>query len=305
MAYQRVAKPNPRRMLVLLSWLNSAGPTTLGDLAARFQCSEAEVLADLDKAMMTGLPPFTDDCLVTYFRDEDTDLIEVSTPPEFGLPLRLTEYEAFSLIAAARAFNAGAAFDDPVLSSAAKKIERHLGVEGQVVVNDGRPAHLPAVVDAKLNGRRVQITYLRSGDGQVERLIDPHEVIAADGRWYTVATDVAADTVKRYRVDRILAVEDAGPADDADVDVPVSSFVPDENSTEVRVRFPVSERWVVQRYPATDVTEDDEFMEATLMVGDRTWLARLVLRAHAVVTSPGSWADASSDLIEEIAAVYR
>ena len=291
-------------MLVLLSWLNSAGPTRLRDLAERFQCTEAQVLADLDKAMMTGLPPFTDDCLVSYTHDEESDLIEVSTPPEFALPLRLTEYEAFSLIAAARAFNAGSAFDDPVLASAAQKIETHLGVEGRVIVNDDRPEFLPAVVDAKLQRRQVRITYLRAGDGQVERLVEPHEVFAADGRWYMVAGDVAAGAEKRYRVDRILALEDVGEAENDVVDVPVAPFVPDENTTDVRLRFPAQERWVVQRYPATDIIEDGNFMEATLLVGDRTWLARLALRANATVVSPDDWVDAPLEFAEKIAAVY-
>lgn len=305
MGRRRKPRANPRRMIVLLAYLNSAGPTPVDELARRFSCQREHILADLETSSLVGLPPYTADCLVEFFYDEDSGLVSVDTPPEFKESLPFSEYEAFALIAAARTFASTVAHDDPVLASAVTKTERHLGVEGRVVVNVPRPVHLGAVTDATAKRHALKVRYRHPQHGPVDRHVEPTEVFLADGRWYVAGADEHG-TVKRFRVDRILDVTDLGAVDTPPPEVAVSAFVPGPDALQVRVRLPGTERWAVQRYPASDVLErDDGSIDATFTAADPVWLATLVLRTRAVVLSPTNAKDLVVEHAEAIVALYE
>src|SRR5437588_603219 len=64
--------------------------------------------------------------------------------------------------------------------------------------------HLPALQEAIWQDRKVHLTYQRSDDSIVERLVAPLGLVAKRSTWYLVA--VAEDDVRTYRVSRVLAI---------------------------------------------------------------------------------------------------
>ena len=85
------------RLLVVLPWLMERGAASVAETAARFAVSENDLVRDLELVAMCGLPPYVDE-LIDLWIDEGT--INVGVPRLFLRPLRLTEEEAFELLAA-------------------------------------------------------------------------------------------------------------------------------------------------------------------------------------------------------------
>ncbi|MCT9079183.1 helix-turn-helix transcriptional regulator, partial [Streptomyces fulvoviolaceus] len=70
------------------------------------------------------------------------------------------------------------------------------------------PELLPAVADAVWDDRRVVARY-RSGDGEVERELEPYGLVLKAGVWYLCARVAEQGAYRVYRIDRFTAV-DAG-----------------------------------------------------------------------------------------------
>ena len=97
----RSAENRLRRLLVVLPWLMERGAASVAETAQRFDISESDLVRDLELASMCGLPPYVDE-LIDLFIDDDGTIV-VGVPRLFLRPLRLTEEEAFELLAAGRA----------------------------------------------------------------------------------------------------------------------------------------------------------------------------------------------------------
>jgi predicted DNA-binding transcriptional regulator YafY len=69
-----------------------------------------------------------------------------------------------------------------------------------------RPAHLPAVTDAVLNGHRIRIRY-SSWERESTKTLEPYGLVLKGGRWYLVAaSNRQTRSPNTYRVDQIVAV---------------------------------------------------------------------------------------------------
>ncbi|MGL5816522.1 MAG: helix-turn-helix transcriptional regulator [Phycicoccus sp.] len=69
------------------------------------------------------------------------------------------------------------------------------------------PGHASALVDAIAARRRVVLDY-RSQAGVEQRVeVEPWALVIRYGRWYLLCRSLHADSVRTYRVDRVLAVE--------------------------------------------------------------------------------------------------
>ena len=97
---QRPATERLRRLLIILPWLMERGEVSVDEAAERFSVGVDDLIRDLELVSMCGLPPYVDE-MIDVFIDEG--MIFVGIPRLFTRPLRLSEVEAFELLAAGRA----------------------------------------------------------------------------------------------------------------------------------------------------------------------------------------------------------
>ena len=99
----RPAHERLKRLLVMLPWLMQREEVPVSEMAAHFSLTEAELIADLERASMCGLPPSVDEMIDVYI---DEGMVYAGVPRLFTRPLRLTAPEGFGLLAAGRSAQA-------------------------------------------------------------------------------------------------------------------------------------------------------------------------------------------------------
>jgi proteasome accessory factor C len=314
---QRGAEERLNRLLVMLPWLMERGEVPLAEVAARFEMTEDEVVAELELVAMCGLPPFVDE-LVDVFVDEGS--VFVGVPRLFTRPLRLNATEAFDLLAAGRAAMALPGADrEGALARGLEKLARAVGPAGDV--QDGEvdaveielapPPELHDLADAITANEVLRVRYRSAARDEVtERSLTPYRLSADRGNWYVTAHDDRSGEVRSFRVDRIEQYERTGapgPAPPAELPPPDRWF-DDGDVVRITLRLAPAARWVVERYPVDDVREaGDGWSTVLLPVANERWLARLLLRLgpHAEVVEPRDAAAAGRAAAERVLERYR
>lgn len=259
------------------------------EAAALFELSERELLDDLDRLFLSGLPPYGPGDLIDV--EIQDGRIWIRMADYFARPLRLTRSEALALYlrGTALAGTPGLAVA-PALASALDKLAEGLGPETL--------GGLPERVDAAGGGREVeQLGLLRQAAADHERLrieyyaastaeitvrdIDPEGVFFDLGNWYVVGWDHRSDSERLFRVDRIRSVDGTGarfePRGLPGAGRPL--YTPSRDDVEVRLRLAPEARWVAEYYETTEQVElEDGRLEVALPAGRLEWLERLLLR---------------------------
>ena len=289
------------RLLAVLTWLARVERAPVAELAERFGMTAEDLLADLELAACCGLPPYTPDQLMEILVDEHEVVARLG--PELAKPRRLTAAEGFALAASARAILATPGADpDGALASALAKLEAALGADGRLRIDFPEPTHLPAVRDALTAGRQLHVRYFSvSSDEETERVVDPVGLQVIDGEWYLDAWCHRAGGMRRFRVDRIQALEETGRPVEHGGDAPpdeqasaTTAFVPGADATEVRVAVDPEGLWVVEAVPDLGAAPlPDGRTEVRLAVASDVWFERLLLRLgpHAEVLGPPELVD--------------
>ena len=159
------------RLLVILPWLMERGAASVAETATRFAVSESDLVRDLELVAMCGLPPYVDE-LIDLFIDEGT--INVGVPRLFLRPLRLTEEEAFELLAAGRAaMQLPGADPEGALNRGLRKLAVGLGEDDTgVLVISANPAEVTELTEAAREGREVSVVYRsRTREEATERVL--------------------------------------------------------------------------------------------------------------------------------------
>ena len=297
-----------RRLLIMLPWLMARRRVSVAEMAEHFQVSESELVKDLERASMCGLPPFVDEMIDLYI---DEGMIEVGIPRLFTRPFRLTAPEGFGLLASARAaMELPGADPHGPLGRAIGKLSAVLGEDG-VVVDQAPPEFVGALMDAAQHAERVEIVYWSpSRDGAFTRRITPRAVFTDRGWWYVLADDHASDEERTFRVDRIETLRATGALDQPrPVAVPaVPAWFADSDLPVVKLRLRAAEQWLVERYPIEHVHADGEgWVEVTLRVTSEAWLASLLLAlgTRAELVEPSAWSGLRERAAAALAARYR
>lgn len=282
----RPAQDRLRRLLVMLPWIMERGTVPVAEVAERFQLTEAEVVADLERVAMCGVPPYGPDDLVDLFVDEG--MVFAGPARFFSRPLRLTAPEGFALLTAARAAQQlPGAEPGGALARALDKLAAAIGGDA-VMVDLSRPAALDEVSEAVETGRQLRIQYWSAASDEAsERTVDPVAVFTDRGHWYLVADDHRSGEQRTFRVDRIVEVAPTGEVRASDAGrpgVPVDSapawFAEADDLPRVTLRVAPAATWIVERYPVDSVTElPDGAIEVVVPITSERWLARLLLRA--------------------------
>ena len=294
------------RLLAVLTWLARQGRAPVSELAQRFGMSADDLVADLELAACCGLPPYTPDQLMEILVDEHE--VVATLGPELARPRRLTAAEGFALLASARAILATPGSDDDgALASAAAKLEAVLGGSGRLRIDLGDAPHLAEVRRAVNEGRQLAVRYYSaSSDEESERIIDPWQVLHVDGTWYLDAWCHRAGDLRRFRVDRMVAIrrtgkplahgpDDGRPAGPTNATGDPVSYVPGPAATMVRLAVGEAAMWIVEALPTLGTAPmDDGRTEVRLAVASTVWFERLLLRlgTDADVLDPPELVDA-------------
>ncbi len=307
---QRPATERLRRLLIILPWLMEQGEVPVEEAAQRFSVGVDDLIRDLELVSMCGLPPYVDE-MIDVFIDEG--MIFVGVPRLFTRPLRLSEVEAFELLAAGRAaMQLPGADPDGALARGLRKIAIGLGEDdtGVLVVNPTPPI-VQELTDAVENGQRVEIRYQSSASAEPTlRPIEPFVVFSSQGNWYAHAHDVGSDSLRTFRIDRIESLSILGNAENVappSLPEPGSWFV-DADIERVTLRIGPRGRWVYERYPVDEVSLPDAegWVTVRLAVTSQQWLARLLLRLgdSVVVVEPVSMQSVRSTAAADVLRRY-
>lgn len=313
----RGANARLRGLLVMLPWLMEREETPVAEAAARFQLTEREVVADLERVAMCGLPPYGPGDLIDLYIEDG--VIHIGQRQFLTRPLRLSAPEGFALLVAGRA-----AMQLPggelaaSLGSALDKLAAALG-DGSIEVDLAAPPFTAEITAAAESGNAVTITYRSSSSEELtERLIHPQHVFADRGHWYVGAYDTTRNDRRTFRIDRIERVEAAGlrflrSSDPASVP---DWFTDAGDLQRVTLRLEPSARWVAERYPVESIVPDsasvvggemEEPVTVTMAVTSERWLERVLLRAGhgATVVAPERWRMLGRSAAETVLQRYR
>ena len=308
MSGRPVAEHEVERILALVPWLAANPGVAKHEIAARFGITEEQLEQDLLLVLMIGVPPYSPNEYIDV--DDDGETVTIRLGDYFRRPLRLTPSEGLALLAAGRTLLAVPGSDGAgPLATALDKLARTLG-RPAVAVQVPRPRVLQSVRDAVAAHERLEIEYWSAGrDDTTRRRVDPVVVFYAGGEWYLSAWCHSAHDDRLFRVDRIRALSATGerfepPAEGADTP---GVYNPRPEDPRVTLDLPASARWIVERYPAEEVTEGDGRLRVTLAVSETAWLERLLLRAgpDARVVGPPAFAGTSAAAAARVLNRYR
>ena len=278
-----------RRLLVIVPYLVRHPGTEIAELGRLFDVDEAELLEDLGRLFLSGLPPYGPGDLIGV--DIEDGRVWIDMADYFSKPLRLTRPEALALYLRGTELAAAPGIEQaPALSSAVEKLGDALGpgtlgeLAGPVeAAAGGRPAQALDVIRAAAeSNERLRIAYYAQSTAETtEREIDPEAVFLAIGHWYVVAWDHRSGEERLFRADRIRSAEPTGerfePRGLEGAGRPL--YTPSERDVDVRLRLGPDARWIAEYYATADVHElDDGRLEVTLPAARFEWIARVILR---------------------------
>ncbi|MDN5852045.1 MAG: WYL domain-containing protein [Actinomycetia bacterium] len=316
------ARDQVTRMLALVPYLRSHEGIPVDQVATDFGVTTSQIIKDLNVLWFCGLP----DAVTGEMIDVDMDALEsdgvvyIDNAEFLPRPLRLTKYEALSLIVALRTLRASAGESErEAIESALAKLESAAGDGAataqtvEVHVEDIAPDVKAVVSEALAAGKRLHLAYLvPSRDEQTERDVDPLRLLTGDGMPYLEAWCYRADDVRLFRLDRVTAITVLDEAverhDVAHRDLSEGLFRPDPDSPYAVLDLHPAAHWIAEYYPNDSIEErPDGVLRVRMRVGDLAWLRRLVLRqgGAAIAVEPESLGSDVSAHAREALAAYR
>ena len=272
-----------RRLLALVPWVASQDGPTIEEVCARFDCTERELLADLDLLFVCGVHPFTPDTLIEV--DVTDGRVWIRYADWFARPLRLTPAEGLALVAAGSALLSEPGTDpEGPLARGLAKLAAVLGVDPdeavEIELGDAPAEVLATMREAAAARRRVEVDYYSYGkDRWSRRRIDPYRVFSQAGQWYVPAYSHDAGGERLFRVDRMRDPVVLDETFEPPAEEPTSAvYHPRPDDPVVTLALSPESRWVVEQYPMESVDERADALVVTLRVSEQAWLERLLLR---------------------------
>lgn len=224
-------KSRIRRILNMIPYVRQHQGVPIEELARYCGTTPTEVLADLDRILLCGVPPYLPDDYIGVYVDGGR--VEIRFADHFRRPVRFTPVEALALLMAIESLPEGGSEDDlEAKRSLTQKIRALLSgtvgrgawrpdaVAGRIASLSGsgpspgiRPAKrlyreaLAALEPAVAGGYAVEIEYYsKSRDQTTPRVVHPYGLVDKNGDLYLVALCQTAKEKRSFRVDRIRAV---------------------------------------------------------------------------------------------------
>ncbi|MDQ6525963.1 WYL domain-containing protein [Nocardioides sp. LHD-245] len=327
------ARDQVARLLTLVPFLHHRDGVRLEEAATLLGTTPQQVVQDLKVLFMCGLPGGLPDDLIDV--DLDAIVTEAGSPVTEGVirienadylarPLRLSATEASAMIVALRMLRdtASAGATPELVDRVLAKLEAAAGAPRVEITPSPRDAQqvvvaqLTALADEAVASRRqLRLLYfVPSRDEESERIVDPYGVVAHGVFSYLDAHCHRAGGDRLFRLDRITKAELLPSAPTTTPRAPrdlsdglfTDDAVPD--ATVVTLRLDPQARWATDYYPVREVRPAaDGSAEVDLVVVDRRWLTRLLLRLapHATVVRPAEFTDTFTARARETLSLYR
>lgn len=305
------------RLLAMVPYLVSRQGIPLADAARQFGITEQQLVKDLELLFVCGTPGHLPDDLIEA--EWDSGHVYLGNAETIARPLRLGVDEALALLVGLRALaDVPGLHDRDALDRTQAKLEAAAGdaaaasrlVEVRV---EGEEQSLSTARAALREGRRLHLRYVvASRDEVTERDVDPMRVLLADGRWYLEAWCRRVESVRLFRLDRVVEAtlldEPAQlPAAAVERDLDDGLFRPSPEDALVTVELDPPARWVAEYYPVEAVQElPGSGLLIQLRAADTRWLVRLVLSlaGAARITEPAGLAEQVSSTARAALAHY-
>jgi proteasome accessory factor C len=304
------------RLLALVPYLLARPGATVEEVAREFGISEARLIDDLQLLFVCGLPGHLPDDLIEA--DFAGGVIHVGNADTIARPLRLGADEALALLVGLRALaDIPGLQDRDALDRTIAKLERAAGdaaslARSVAVAVETESSVLADVRAALERGRRVHLSYYVPGrDETTERDVDPLRLLLVDGRAYLEGWCHRAESVRLFRLDRVIALEvldtpAEAPPEAETRDLDDGLFLPSPDDTVVTLDLAPAGRWVADYYPCERVVErPGGGLQVTLRTPDTRWVQRLALRlggAGRVVEPAGLAAAVRAEATRALAA---
>lgn len=284
-------------LLMLVPWVMAHPDATVDEVCDQFKISRGDLVADLELLFICGLPPFGPGDLIEAWIDGDH--VHIAAADYLSRPMRLTRWEAVTLLVMGRAI---ASLPDLAeadsLHRALAKLEGALTPEEAAAAADltarvavelegtGAEPLLADLRDAIAGKRRVRITYYSFGRDEIgDRTVDPYVVFSTLGNWYLLAADDVSGEDRVFRVDRIKEMAPTGETfehpEGFDPERAAQSglFVPSPRDIEVTIDLGPGAGWVREVTPHDRAEPlSDGRTRLVLRTPHLEWLERLVLR---------------------------
>jgi proteasome accessory factor C len=271
----------------------------IAELAADFGVDADQIQSDLTMLWMCGLPGYGPGDLIDIAFDADA--VRVLFAAGMDRPVRLAAHEALALSVALRVLgDTPGVGDRAAIASALGKLAAAAGeapadVTVRDTVTDPQAERYAALV---ASGHAARITYYSaSRDTTSERVVDPIEVVAADGHAYLRAWCRTAGEIRQFRIDRIDACseldEPSEPLRLTNQPAP-TAFLASE-LPRIQLLLGPGATTVTDAYPCDEIVgESDGRRRVTMRVRDLDWARRFVLGlgGEAEVLAPAELRDA-------------
>lgn len=170
----------------------------------------------------------------------------------------------------------------------------------------GTDQNFVLVTDAIVRRSEIEFEYLSADLSKQVRKIAPYSMRGESGSWYLVGLDRAKDSVRTFRLDRIVSeVTVSKKSNTFDIPDPLSDGIQDEAQEFALLRIRKN-RGHQLRSLATVVETGDEWDEISLPIVDSSWLLRAILwhRDDVVAVEPPALRDQVVDSLKELRALH-
>ena len=217
------------------------------------------------------------------------------TPSSYKLDLGELDGTDIALLSIAASAWTGAALERESTSALIKLASMGLDSDSEALsllaprIN-GTNQNFTVITDAIIRRSEIEFEYMSSDLTKQQRRIAPYSLRGQSGSWYLVGQDLEKNSLRTFRLDRIVSEVSASKKSNTYV---IPDEIPDRGAEEVReiarIRIRKNRGHQLRSY-ATVLESDEEWDEVSLPIVDANWLLRTILwhRDDVVLLEPSS-----------------
>lgn len=217
------------------------------------------------------------------------------TPSSYKLDLGELDGTDIALLSIAASAWTGAALERESTSALIKLASMGLDSDSEALsflaprIN-GTNENFTVITDAIIRRSEIEFEYVSSDLTQQRRKIAPYSLRGQSGSWYLVGQDLEKNSLRTFRLDRIVSAVSASKKSNTYV---IPDEIPDQGAEEVRefarIRIRKNRGHQLRSF-ATVLESDEEWDEISLPIVDANWLLRTILwhRDDVVLLEPSS-----------------
>ena len=233
------------------------------------------------------------------------------TPSSYKLDLGELDGTDIALLSIAASAWTGAALERESTSALIKLASMGLDSDSEALsllaprIN-GTNENFTVITDAIIRRSEIEFEYVSSDLTKQQRRIAPYSLRGQSGSWYLVGQDLEKNSLRTFRLDRIVSEVSASKKSNTYV---IPDEIPDQGAEEVReiarIRIRKNRGHQLRSY-ATVLESDEEWDEVSLPIVDANWLLRTILwhRDDVVLLEPSSLRRQIVQSLEELRVLH-